>query len=1763
MKQRKRRIMAILLVFAMLFTMVDPSMFGGVITAQAEESNTSLANVTSGWVGDTNTYNILSEGDLLAVSIACNAKSGYEKYLSANYVLYDNLEFKEEHHNQINIGSSSRHFTGTFDGQGYTITGLWGDAQTAVNNGLFGVMEGATVKNLVIKNADYRSNQYGGILAAQAENSVIQNVTIIDSSCKVASLGAVVGLITTGGLYGGALVGYAGNTKIYNCESRNTSVYVDTTGGVQALGGDGMYMGGLVGWIDDGGILEYSRVVGGTVSTEYYVAVGALAANNLYAGGLVGRIDGSDETTVTQVLDCFSSAKVNYAGECYVSVGAGLSGYAGGVAARISGSNYKMERCHYAGNIHGHLLNSILVLPIIAMEDYYLGGVAGNVEDSSKIQYCYFNWENATKDNKYPGGPKMPAISGESNTGDVTTIGSAQYSNTTFFETFDFEGTEGRETGNAAPFDGEHKNKWVIDPVNNMPIHGKRVEATMDFPGAGTITFAETSIYDATSTSTNESNISQIAQVYEGMNEALTLTATVNEGYNFKGWYKDGALVAGAEKSTLTLGGDDGLSYEDNEVYEAKYTANVVFKEMNNGVDKTKEYTYNQELNPEDATLSEDGYVFLGWSEDVSKDFLNPESSYYRSEIKSSDLKDIEFIEEDFPVTRPMTVYPVFIKIENYNIQVQMESAPQKENTSDYIKEVTGNEGTAEVKTDENGDLFITVAEDDSVKDSDEYRFDGWYELELNDDGSVKVDDTGKPIATRVSKSRTFYLENVDLDIAHRYEARYQYGVTTWIPIKTTDTTLHFQYGIPGSEYCTYYMNYGDDATDLPKPGLNIKNATFSHWRKAANEEETENRIELTKKYSRSEMNDLADKKVDGATIQIKEPMNLYAVIEVPTIGTYYPVTVKSDFPTGITNAEMLDGGLWLSDLDPRFIKAAITIKDGYNFKGFYEYYLKEGNSDDEWEIQDKTQTFDETSTDETTKTTTGSWRSNVGYYPGGETLLLARLTANVNFHKYNEDTVVVERKYNSKLFNHRTDGSSFETQNWDEWSEDNEHLSTPISATMGEEPVGIEETPTNEEMHRDGYEFVGWTTETEIFQDFSDFTVADRTTANSYKLDVDNVKVIETMDIYPMYLKYNVEIKTNFNEAASKPIVEIVQFTEDGTVEFKFTGDGYEFAPPSEWTVKVDGIEATDVNITFDEETAVYTITGLKTETEYEIIASCTATVTFNDGDSVETKQYDYNQELGELPTPTKEINDQETSIGVNESIGDGVNVFVGWNTGGDSEYVTEENKVTGPMTLEPVYTTPDLNLKSDLEDSGATITVSKTGEVTLKAPEKDGYDFAGWKWSGKESETITVEANEDGTYVYELTPEEAREGGTYTAKYNPIVTYTIPKVENDTLTEGEPVTGSVPYGSIMGDVIDLTIVEVTNKIVEALKGTDYVFEGEWSKDGWTGKKYEDPVTEPITLYPIITIKKEEQVTIYSNIDENSGTVVELERENGKVTFPEVEKLGDIVKEGPKGINDESVETKFVGYSLVFIVNNTDGTEISRVSDALYAPGDTIDAEEITAYNDNPDKEDDPDKEGGEQIARIYAVWTQIQTIPGARIYLGDEYKHGMLTVAAINTKILKTAGLQEVDSDQTAGKSSYGRYFEYIKDGQTNYPLTGDCGTEIWDNKLYAQYFSNEELPNGWDIIASVLYNLKAIHYKSKLAAQPYLTFDYKDGENTRVNGDSLIYSYDSGARNMLDADKDGTWLWKLSTEEKEELAKYASYNSYNEYLEDTKTN
>ena len=582
----RRRIMAIVLVFAVLFSMVNPSIFGGSITVQAKETTLPTPGFVSGNTPpeDPNMpdyYNVVTAADLRLISNEC--EKGTERYLNADYLLWNDIVLTEEHNNEINIGTAKHYFSGTFDGQGHSITGLYSNGQVDVNKGLFGVMKNATIKNLVIKDAYIRSNHYGGILAAQVEDSIIQNVTIIDSECAIDSLGSVVGLITTGGLYGGALVGYAGNTKIYNCESRNTQVYIDTTAGIQAIGGDGMYMGGLIGWMEKGSTLEYSRVIGGDngkVASHYELVAGAASGNTLYAGGIVGYLKGDETGTPSVILDCFSDTYVNYNAATYISVVSGMIGYAAGIAARISGDNYQIERCHYAGKLSGYLYNNIIGVIPIPQEDHYLAGIAGNVSNSNNIKNCFFDWEKAIIDNDYPGGPKVPAIYEESNRDNVTTIGNSNYNNPTFFLEFDFNGTQLRSTGNNELFvtsanpTGIHYNKWVIDETSNMPIHDQEmiIEPVTVYSNINnnsfiipmitendSLTFPDAEILPEDMLDNLPTGINNI--VIEAQFVGYSLVAINGETHTSHGLYMAGDTI---DKETLQnyLGGTTGTTYQ-------------------------------------------------------------------------------------------------------------------------------------------------------------------------------------------------------------------------------------------------------------------------------------------------------------------------------------------------------------------------------------------------------------------------------------------------------------------------------------------------------------------------------------------------------------------------------------------------------------------------------------------------------------------------------------------------------------------------------------------------------------------------------------------------------------------------------------------------------------------------------------------------------------------------------------------------------------------------------------------------------------------------------------------------------------------------------------------------------------------------------------------------------------------------------------------------------------------------------------------------
>lgn len=214
----------------------------------------------------------------------------------------------EELEKKLNIplGSKEVPFRGTFDGQGYTITGVNMEEDKDFL-GIFGYTDGATIKDLNvtgtgIKNLSKNSSTATGGLAGYVNNTIIVN-------CHTSYTGGVEAAYDNAG----GLVGYVnGHSRIENCSS-NTAVIA---------GHD--YAGGLVGIAKKGADIKNSFSEGRyTVEAKNYYAGGLVGASydvNIeysyswsdakairYAGGLIGRYESA--TGANLLTHCYAAGQ--------------------------------------------------------------------------------------------------------------------------------------------------------------------------------------------------------------------------------------------------------------------------------------------------------------------------------------------------------------------------------------------------------------------------------------------------------------------------------------------------------------------------------------------------------------------------------------------------------------------------------------------------------------------------------------------------------------------------------------------------------------------------------------------------------------------------------------------------------------------------------------------------------------------------------------------------------------------------------------------------------------------------------------------------------------------------------------------------------------------------------------------------------------------------------------------------------------------------------------------------------------------------------------------------------------------------------------------------------------------------------------------------------------------------------------------------------------------------------------------------------------
>ena len=197
-----------------------------------------------------NPWTIETEDQLIAFATHVNKEESYTgKYIC----LMKDITLTKE---WIPAGATAPYvFSGTFDGNGHTISGMTiGSVETPYKGkfaGLFAYVKGGKISNLSVKNAKiYQKNTgnsriYTGIVAAAVEQDAGKTATVID---RISADGQIGIHSNSGAAYAGGISGQLNRGNITNCE---TNVSINAVSDAQWV-----YAGGISGMIARAGAIN-------------------------------------------------------------------------------------------------------------------------------------------------------------------------------------------------------------------------------------------------------------------------------------------------------------------------------------------------------------------------------------------------------------------------------------------------------------------------------------------------------------------------------------------------------------------------------------------------------------------------------------------------------------------------------------------------------------------------------------------------------------------------------------------------------------------------------------------------------------------------------------------------------------------------------------------------------------------------------------------------------------------------------------------------------------------------------------------------------------------------------------------------------------------------------------------------------------------------------------------------------------------------------------------------------------------------------------------------------------------------------------------------------------------------------------------------------------------------------------------------------------------------------------------------------------------
>ena len=259
----KKRALSLLMAFVMVI---------GLLPATVRAAGTDVSALPEFSEGaDTSTiqkFKISSADSLEALATAVKENDGKGAYNLKGFTFYlaNDIELSDTWTPISNVAYPADAFAGTFDGNGHTISGLQISA-TAANQGLFGLINGATIQNLKVSGEVSSSKSYVGGIVGKVQSGTVKNCSFTGTVTTSAS----------GGYAGGIVGGTVNSTTITGCSNK------------------ALVKGGVV-----GGILGYTKNT--TIQDCYNTG----DINGQKAGGIVGQ-----NTTKSKITNAYNKGNIS------------------------------------------------------------------------------------------------------------------------------------------------------------------------------------------------------------------------------------------------------------------------------------------------------------------------------------------------------------------------------------------------------------------------------------------------------------------------------------------------------------------------------------------------------------------------------------------------------------------------------------------------------------------------------------------------------------------------------------------------------------------------------------------------------------------------------------------------------------------------------------------------------------------------------------------------------------------------------------------------------------------------------------------------------------------------------------------------------------------------------------------------------------------------------------------------------------------------------------------------------------------------------------------------------------------------------------------------------------------------------------------------------------------------------------------------------------------------------------------------------------